>query len=117
MCSSRSVSIAINQLFGGKIGEFCKHPELFLTEEIRSSLNWQCDRLSEPEKEVIKAVTTESIPVNMCQLMESIKISPSDISNAILSLGRRGLINRVQTNDSILFSIQPIIRRFILLSI
>ena len=112
-----AVSIAVNQLFGGRVGEFCKCPELFLTEEVRSSFNWQFDRLSEPEKEVIKAVAIEPIPVNMCQLMESIEISPSDISNAILSLGRRRLIDRVQTDDSILFSIQPIVRQFILLSI
>jgi hypothetical protein len=111
-----AVSIAVNQLFGGRVGEFCKCPELFLTEEIRSSLKWQFDRLSESEKEVMKAVAIEQIPVNMYQLIESIKISPSDISNAILSLGRRGLIDRLETDDSILFSMQPIVRQFMLIS-
>jgi predicted transcriptional regulator len=88
----------------------------FLTEEIRSSLNWQFDRLSESEKEVIKAVAIEQIPVNMYQLIQSIEISPSDISNAILSLGRRGLIDRLKTDDSILFSMKPIVRQLMLLS-
>lgn len=111
-----AVSIAVNQLFGGRVGEFCKCPELFLTEEIRSSLNWQFYRLSESEKEVMKAVAIEPIPVNMYQLIQSIEISPSDISNAILSLGRRGLIDRLQTDDSILFSMQPIVRQLMLLS-
>jgi NB-ARC domain len=111
-----AVSIAVNQLFGGRVGEFCKCPELFLTEEIRSSLNWQSDRLSESEKEVMKAVAIEPISVNMYQLTQSIEISPSDISNAILSLGRRGLIDRLETDDSILFSMQPIVRQLMLLS-
>ena len=88
-----------------------------MTEEVRSSLNCQFDQLSEPEKEVMKAVESESTPVNIYQPIDSIEISPSGISNAILSLGRRGSIDRVQTDDSILFSIQPIIRRLILLSI
>ena len=65
----------------------------------------------------MKAVALELTSVNMCQLIELLKISPLDISNAILSLSRRGLIDRVQTDDSILFSIQPIIRQFIILSI
>ena len=111
-----AVSIAVNQLFGGRVGEFCKCPELFLTEEIRSSLNWQFDQLSESEKEVMKAVTIDHIPVNMYQLIQSIEMYPSDISNAILSLGRRGLIDRLEIDDSILFSMQPIVRQLILLS-
>jgi hypothetical protein len=111
-----AVSIAVNQLFGGRVGEFCKCPELFLTEEIKSSFNWQFERLSESEKEVMKAVSIEPIPVNMGQLIQSIEISPSDISNAILSLGRRGLIDRLETDDSILFSMQPIVRQLMLLS-
>jgi hypothetical protein len=110
-----AILIAVNQLFGGRIGEFCKCPELFLTEEVRSSLTWQFDRLSEPEKEVVKAVAIEPKPVNMCQLIELLKISPADISNAILSLGRRRLIDRLATDNAILFSLQPIVRQFILL--
>jgi NB-ARC domain len=111
-----AVSIAVNQLFGGRVDEFWKCPDLFLTEEIRSSLNWQFDRLSKSEKEVMKAVAIEQIPVNMYQLIQSIEIPPSDISNAILSLGRRGLIDRLKTDDSILFSMKPIVRQLMLLS-
>jgi DNA-binding MarR family transcriptional regulator len=57
----------------------------------------------------MKAVAIEQIPVNMYQLIQSIEIAPSDISNAILSLGRRGLIDRLETDDSILFSMKPIV--------
>ena len=108
-----AVSIAINQLFGGRVGEFCKCPELFLTEEVRASLSWQFDRLSKPEQEVMKAVSRELTSVNMCQLIKLLKISPSDISNAILSLGRRGLIERIVVDGAVLFSLQPIIKQFI----
>ena len=107
-----AASIAINQLFGGRVGEFCKCPELFLTEEVRASLSWQFDRLSKPEQEVMKAVSRELTSVNMCQLIGLLKISPSDISNAILSLSRRGLLDRVVVDGAVLFSLQPIIKQF-----
>jgi AAA domain/Winged helix DNA-binding domain len=104
-----SVSIAIKKLFGGKIGEFCKYEELFLTEDIKSLLTHQIDRLSTAEREVIRSLASEDIPVAISRIIESLNISASDVGNAIVSLHRRGLVERTETEDVTIFSLRSIV--------
>jgi AAA domain len=85
----KSVAIAIKKLFGGKVGEFCNYEELFLTEEIGSLLTHQFARLSTAEREVIRSLASETIPINLSRIIEALNISPADVGNAIVSLGRR----------------------------
>jgi ATPase domain predominantly from Archaea len=108
-----SVSIAINKLFGGKVSEFCKYERLFLTEDIKSLLTHQFDRLSAAEREVIRYLAGEALPLSICVVIESLDISPSDVANAIVSLGRRGLIEQTETDHGMLFSLISIIKQFI----
>ena len=107
-----SVSIAINNLFGGKVSEFCKYEELFLTEEIESRLTHQFNRFSDSERAVIRSLAVETMPVKISTLIESLNISPADIGNAIVSLGRRGLIERTETDDGTFFSLKSIVKQF-----
>jgi AAA domain len=109
-----SVSIAIKKLFGGKVGEFCKHEELFLTEEIESLLTHQFSRLSTVEQEVIKSLAGEGAPIGISRLIESLNMSPADVGKAIVSLGRRELIDRTETDDGTFFSLRLIVTKFIL---
>jgi DNA polymerase III delta prime subunit len=105
-----SVSLAINKLFGGKVGEFCKYEQLFLTEEIESLLNHQFSRLSASELAVIKELAGETVAVTISKIIEALNISPADVGNAIVSLVRRGLIYRSTTDDLILFSLQLFVK-------
>jgi AAA ATPase domain len=107
-----SVSIAINKLFGGKVSEFCKYEELFLTEEIASRLTHQFNRFSDSERAVIRSLAGETMTVNISTLISSLNISPADIGNAIVSLGRRGLIDRTETDDGTFFSLKSIVKQF-----
>jgi AAA domain len=107
-----SVSIAINKLFGGKVSEFCKYEELFLTEDIKSMLTRQFNRLSAAEREVMRYLAGETLPVSISTAIESLNISPSDVGNAIVSLGRRGLIEQTETDNGMLFSLRSIVRQF-----
>ena len=109
-----SVSIAIKNLFGGKVGEFFKYEELFLTEDIKSLLTHHFDRLSPAEREVIRSLAAKIVAVNISKSIESLNISPSDIGTAIVSLGRRGLIERHKTDEDTFFSLIPIVQKFIL---
>jgi DNA-binding MarR family transcriptional regulator len=45
---------------------------------------------------------------------ESLSLSPSDVGNAIVSLSRRGLIDRIETEDGTFFSLRSIVKKFIL---
>jgi hypothetical protein len=101
-----SVSIAINKLFGGKVAEFCKYEELFLTEDIKLLLNHQFRRLSGSEQAVIKFLASENIPVTIARSIESLNLSPADVGHAIVSLVRRGLIDRTETKDGAFFGVR-----------
>jgi hypothetical protein len=108
-----SVSIAINKLFGGKVSEFCKYEELFMTEDIKLMLTRQFDRLSVAEIEVMRYLASETLPVSISTAIESLNISPSDVGNAIVSLGRRGLIEQTAIDNGMLFSLRSIVKQFI----
>jgi NB-ARC domain len=106
------VSIAINKLFGGKVSEFYKYEELFLTEEIASRLTHQVNRFSGSERAVMSALAVETMPIKISTFISSLNISPADIGNAIVSLGRRGLIDRTETDDGTFFSLKSIVKQF-----
>jgi hypothetical protein len=110
----KSVAIAIKKLFGGRVDEFCKYEELFLTEEIGSLLTNQFERLSTAEREVVRSLASEAIPINISRIIESLNISPANVGNAIVSLGRRGLVERTETEDGTIFSLRSIIGQFTL---
>jgi hypothetical protein len=112
----------VEKLFSGKVGKFCRYEELFLTEDIRSLLTDQFDRLSVAEREVIRYLASETIPVSISRSIESLSISPSDVGNAIVSLVRRGLIERIETDEGTVFGVgslakplwKRIVKKFIL---
>ena len=108
-----SVSIAINQLFSGKVAEFCKYEQLFLTEDIKSLLTDQFSKMSASEQAVIKFLVSENIPVNIARLIESLSLSPGNVGNSIVSLVRRGLIDRTETEDGALFGLISIVKQFV----
>ena len=108
-----SVSIAINQLFGGKVAEFCKYEQLFLTEDIKSLLTDQFSKLSASEQAVIKFLASENIPVNIARSIESLSLSPGNVGNSIVSLVRRGLIDRTETEDGACFGLISIVKQFV----
>jgi DNA-binding MarR family transcriptional regulator len=103
----------INKLFGGKVAEFCKYEELFLTEDIKSLLTHQFSRLSGSEQVVIKFLASENIPVTIARLIESLRLSPGDVGNSIVSLVRRGLIDRTEADEGTFFSLRSIVKQFI----
>jgi GTPase SAR1 family protein len=109
-----SVSLTIKKLFGGKFGEFCQYEELFLTEEIESLLTHQFSRLSTAEQEVIKLLAGEAEPIGISRSIELLNMSPADVGKAIVSLGRRGLIDQTETDDGTFFSLGSIVKKFIL---
>jgi AAA domain len=109
-----SVALAINKLFAGRVNEFCKYEELFLTEEIGSLLTYQYDQLSAAEREVMRCLSSEALPLSISIVIESLDISPSDVANAIVSLGRRGLVEQTKTASGILLKLRLIVKIFML---
>lgn len=82
---------------------------LLLPEDVKESLQQQCDRLSEIEKQVLSLLAKENHPVNLVKLLENSKINSSDLINALQSLLKRCLIEQ-QGN---FYTVLPLIKQYI----
>jgi hypothetical protein len=82
---------------------------LLLPEDIKDSLQQQCDRLSEIEKQVLSSLAKENHPVNLVKLLENSKINSSDLINVLQSLLKRCLIEQ-QGN---FYTVLPLIKQYI----
>ncbi|MGL6140384.1 MAG: ATPase, partial [Planktothrix sp.] len=82
---------------------------LLLPEDVKESLQQQCDRLSEIEKQVLSLLAKENNPINLVKLLENSKINSSDLINAIQSLLKRCLIEQ-QGN---FYTVLPLIKQYI----
>ena len=82
---------------------------LLLPEDIKDSLQQQCDRLSEIEKQVLSLLAKENDPVNLVKLLENSKINSSDLINVLQSLLKRCLIEQ-QGN---FYTVLPLIKQYI----
>jgi DNA-binding MarR family transcriptional regulator len=72
------------------------------------------DRLSEVERQVVQTIAIQDRSISLSELIGSSQIAPSDLLEALQSLGRRRLIDKQQTEIGVLFDLQPILKEFIL---
>lgn len=97
------------QDFGECEIEILINDTLLLPEDIKDSLQQQCDRLSDIEKQVISLLAKENDPVNLVKLLENSKINSSDLINVLQSLLKRCLIEQ-QGN---FYTVLPLIKQYI----
>jgi NB-ARC domain len=110
------IATTIKYLFGGRIDLFCQDRRLFLTNDLKSISQSQCDRLAEIERQVIQAIASQDRSISFPDLIAASQISPADLLEALQSLGRRRLVDKVETDAGMLFDLQPMIRELILIS-
>jgi hypothetical protein len=108
------VATTTRDLFGGRIDDFCQDRRLFLTNDLKLILQRQYNRLSEVERQVVQAIASQDRSISLSELIGSSQIAPSDLLEALQSLGRRRLIDKQQTEIGVLFDLQPILKEFIL---
>jgi AAA ATPase domain len=109
------VATTIRDLFGGRIDDFCQDRRLFLTNDLKLILQRQYDRLSQVERQVVQAIASQDREISLSELIGSSQITPSDLLEALQSLGRRRLIDQQKTESGVLFDLQPILKEFVLL--
>ena len=107
------VATMIQDLFGGSVSEFLSYDTLFLG-DLESLLHQQCDRLSESEQQAIAWLATTPEPADISKIPENLQLSPPELLKVIQSLGRRSLIETVKQNGRSHFTIQPVIREYII---
>jgi DNA-binding transcriptional ArsR family regulator len=106
------VATLIQDLFGGGVSEFLSYDTLFLG-DLESLLEQQCDRLTEPEKQVISSLASEAAPVEISKISAHLELSPSALLQAVQSLGRRLLIEKVKQGQKTLFTLQPVLIEYL----
>lgn len=109
----RCVAQTINHLFSGKVSEYLKYEPVFLGDEILKILTPQFQRLSDLEKQAIAIFCSESSPITIPQLGQKLPISTTDLFKVILSLERRGWIEKIDENDTARFNIKFILQQSI----
>ncbi|MCC3481924.1 MAG: ATPase [Microcoleus sp. PH2017_12_PCY_D_A] len=106
------IATMIQDLFGGSVSEFLSYDTLFLG-DLESLLHQQCDRLSESEKQVISWLASEAEPVEISKISANLELSPSALLQAVQSLGRRLLIEKVKQGEKTLFTLQPVFIEYV----
>lgn len=107
------IATMIQDLFGGRVGEFVKYDNLLLNEDLKDVLFQECDRLSEIEKQIIYSIAEEIEAVAISQLLTYLQLPPSELINAMQSLGRRSLITKINQANEALFNLQPVMKQYV----
>ncbi len=108
------IATLIQDLFGGSVSEFLSYDTLFLG-DLESLLEQQCDdRLTASEQQVLGWLASTPEPADISKIPENLQLSPPEVLKVIQSLGRRSLIETVKQNGRSYFTIQPVIREYII---
>ena len=109
------IATTIKDLLGGRINDFCQDRQLFLTNDLKLIFQTQYNRLSAIEQQVLQVIATQDRSMSVSDLIISSQILPNNLIEALQSLGRRGLIDKQETEGGVLLDLQPILKEFILL--
>ncbi|MDJ0553069.1 MAG: ATP-binding protein [Microcoleaceae cyanobacterium MO_207.B10] len=103
----KSVASQIQELEENLI-ELLPDDAILLPEDLKDSLQQQSDRLSQAEKQTLSLLATKNQPISLAQLLETTKMSPSDLLNTLQSLCRRSLIEK----QGSLYSVPLVLREY-----
>lgn len=108
------IATTIQELFGGSVDVFLSQSTLFLG-DFTYLLHQQFNRLSLLERNVMSWLAEKGTPVTLVQLRQGIEadIALSDLLKVLESLGRRSLMDKVRSNDEILFTLQPMVMKYV----
>jgi NB-ARC domain len=104
----KSVANLIQEL-GIGVTELLLDDTILLPEDLKDVLQQQYDRTSELEKQVMSLLAKENQPVNLAKLLQNGQISSSDLLNALQSLSRRCLIEKLEN----FYTLPPVLKEYI----
>ncbi|MGD1703886.1 NB-ARC domain-containing protein [Dapis sp. BLCC M229] len=103
----------IKNLFGGSVTQYLSYQPLFLSDELTNILQQHFQRLSELEKQILCQLSKPAKSVSVPQLLEKSQLSPPELFQTLLSLERRGLIDKITEENQTLFILKPIFSHYI----
>ncbi|MDY6802440.1 MAG: ATP-binding protein [Cyanobacteriota bacterium] len=106
------VAATIQDLFGGKVGEFIEYETLILPEALQGELEQEFERLSPVEREIIQLIARENGATTFPKLLGKLQLSASEVVNAIQSLKMRLLLEGIQQDNSTLLVLNPLWQQY-----
>jgi ABC-type dipeptide/oligopeptide/nickel transport system ATPase subunit len=103
----------IQELFGGRVAEFLQCEMPILDEGLQFQLSQPFERLTAAELAVMVYLANQAEPVAVSQCFNKIPFSPSEIVNAVRSLGNRFLLNAIEEEKITLFSLNPVLKQYV----
>ncbi|WP_242048968.1 NB-ARC domain-containing protein [Planktothrix sp. FACHB-1365] len=108
------VNYLIQQLFGGKLSQYISYQPVCLGDELSQILQQQYQRLSELEKQAITFLSSHPQPLLLSQLLEQFSEAQNQLFKVLLSLERRGLIEKHNLDNEIVFTVDSVMQNYIL---
>lgn len=106
------IATSIEDVCGGRVSEFLKYDALFVSEDLKDICDRQFNRLSDLEKQVMSKLAAENEPVSVCQLIDKMQISPTELFKVMQSLGRRCLLEK-EENGETGFKLQAVVKQYV----
>ena len=103
----------IRELFGGRVAEFLQCEMPILDEGLQFQLSQPFGRLTAAELAVMVHLANLPEPVAVSQFFNKIPFSPSEIVNAVRSLGSRFLLDTIEQEKITLFSLNPVLKQYV----
>ncbi|MCC3470018.1 MAG: ATP-binding protein [Microcoleus sp. PH2017_06_SFM_O_A] len=103
----------IRELFGGRVAEFLQCEMPILDESLQFQLSQPFGRLTPAELAVMIHLANQPEPVGVSQFFNKIPFSPSEIVNAVRSLGNRFLLDAIEDEKITLFSLNPVMKQYV----
>jgi len=104
----------IRELFGGRVAEFLQCEMPILDEGLQFQLSQPFARLTAAELAVMVHLANQAEPVAVSHFFNQIPFSPSEIVNAVRSLGSRFLLDAVEEEKITLFSLNSVLKQYVI---
>lgn len=103
----------IQEVFDGRLGEFLKYEQPYLSEELKIVLDQQWQHLPEFEQTIIACISREYEPVSLNKLLVDSQLNYQQLFKIIQSLKRRFLIESNEKKQESLFTVSEILRHYV----
>jgi hypothetical protein len=114
----KMISAIIKEIFGGNVTEFLEQNtelDVILPSPFRERLRQQFKRLSSLEKKIMFSLAMAQQPLTLNQLQKDIKptVHFSELTQALIFLKQRSLIEVTSLSNKSVFALQPLIMKYV----
>lgn len=107
------IASTILELFNGRVSQFLEDKNDIFIGELSPILESKLERLSDLEKQVISRLAHQQQAIDISQQLADCEFSKTELLQAIQSLVRRGLVEKISEGERSLFELNPVFQQYI----